>query len=50
MKGEEENVFNDMYTLSFTIDESEKKFIAEWKPERIDGIKPQPRYFVHKCI
>ena len=32
-----------MYTLSFSINDTENKFIAEWKPECSEGLKPQPR-------
>ena len=34
---------NDMYSLSFEINETEKKFFAKWKLEDIHGVKPQPR-------
>ena len=38
-----------MYVLTFDINETEKKFIANWSIEEVHGVKPQPRTS-HSCI
>jgi hypothetical protein len=38
-----------MYTLNFDINETEKKFAANWSLEEIHGVKPHPRTS-HSCV
>ena len=36
-------LYNDLYSLVFDINESEKKFVAIWKLEEVKGILPPAR-------
>ena len=47
-QGGDDHLFNDLYSLSFDIDEGEKKFIASWEKEDVRGKRPSPRTS-HSC-
>jgi hypothetical protein len=42
-QGESDKLYNDIYSLVFEINESEKKFIAQWAIEDVQGRRPPAR-------
>jgi hypothetical protein len=42
-QGHDDRLYNDLYTLSFDINESEKRFNAVWAIEETHGVKPPAR-------
>jgi N-acetylneuraminic acid mutarotase len=38
-----------MYVITFDINETDKKFIANWSIDEVHGVKPQPRTS-HSCV
>jgi hypothetical protein len=42
-KGDEDKLFDEIYTISFNIDEPQKIFKAKWKKEEVYGESPPPR-------